>query len=198
VLGPVVELAAELHIAIMGIMHFNKKTDVTNALLRISDSLAFGATARSVYAVVDDAENKRKLFVKGKNNLAPSTQKALAYRFGLREVGVDKATGATIHAPHVIWEPEPVDVTATEAMQAATEARAPAARDDAKKFLTDLLSDGPRLRTEIDEAAQANGVAERTLFRAKAELNVTAKKDGPNGAWTWRLPDQSRRQHWSD
>ncbi len=45
----------------LGILHFNKKTDVTNALLRISDSLAFhGATARGVYCVIDDAENDRK------------------------------------------------------------------------------------------------------------------------------------------
>jgi putative DNA primase/helicase len=42
VLGPVCELAAELKVAIIGVMHFNKKTDVTNALLRVSDSL--GAT----------------------------------------------------------------------------------------------------------------------------------------------------------
>jgi putative DNA primase/helicase len=48
VLGPLVELAAELKIAIVAIMHFNKKLDVDNALLRISDSLAFGATARHV------------------------------------------------------------------------------------------------------------------------------------------------------
>ena len=70
VLAPVVELAGQLKVAIVGIMHFNKKIDVTNALLRISDSLTFGATARHVYAVVDDAENKRKLMVRAKNNLA--------------------------------------------------------------------------------------------------------------------------------
>jgi putative DNA primase/helicase len=48
VLSPVVNLAAELNVAIIGIMHFNKKLDVNNALLRISDSLAYGATARHV------------------------------------------------------------------------------------------------------------------------------------------------------
>jgi hypothetical protein len=52
VLGPLVDLANELGVAFVGIMHFNKKTDVTNALLRISDSLAFGAAARHVYAVI--------------------------------------------------------------------------------------------------------------------------------------------------
>ena len=70
VLAPLVQLASELKLAVLGILHFNKKLDVTNALLRISDSLAFGATARHVYACIDDDEHGRKLLVKGKNNLA--------------------------------------------------------------------------------------------------------------------------------
>ena len=52
VLTPLVTLAAEMKVAIIGVMHFNKKMDMTNALLRISDSLAFGALARHVYAVI--------------------------------------------------------------------------------------------------------------------------------------------------
>jgi hypothetical protein len=75
-----------MNVSIIGMLHFNKKLDVNNALLRISDSLAFGATARHVYAVVDDAEHKRKLFVKAKNNLATSDNKSLAFRFGVRDV----------------------------------------------------------------------------------------------------------------
>jgi hypothetical protein len=186
VLAPLVEFAAQLNVAVIGIMHFNKKTDVNNALLRISDSLAFGATARHVYAVVDDAENSRKLFVKGKNNLAAAGTKSLAYRFGGREVGKDPDTGQTIFAPHILWEDNHVDVTASEAMAAT---KSPAARDEAKKFLTDILANGPVHKTEIEEAAKANGIAERTLFRAKSELSIIAEKNGQNGQWQWRLPE---------
>jgi hypothetical protein len=184
VLAPVVEFAAQLNVAVVGIMHFNKKTDVNNALLRISDSLAFGATARHVYAVVDDAENGRKLFVKAKNNLAAAGNKSLAYRFGGREVGVDAKTGQTISAPHILWEDNHVEVTATEAMASAT--KSPAARDEAKKFLTDILANGPVLTTEIQEAAGAEGISKRTLNRAKGELGIKAQK---NDRWYWRLPD---------
>jgi len=61
-------------------------TGITNALLRISDSLAFGAVARHVYGVIDDPENGRKLFVRAKNNVsARSKDKTLAYRFGARD-----------------------------------------------------------------------------------------------------------------
>jgi hypothetical protein len=194
-----VDLAIECKTAIIGIMHFNKKVDVTNALLRVSDSLAFGATARHVYGVVNDAPNKRKLLVRAKNNLSSDmADKALAFRFGLREVGADAESRKPIWAPHIIWESKHVEVTALEAMQAASDNKAPAARDEAKKFLSDLLASGPVPKADIEEAAEANGIAERTLFRAKSELKVMARKDAPGGGWTWRLPDQPNRRHWTE
>jgi hypothetical protein len=197
VLGPVVDLASMLKISFLGIMHFNKKIDITNALLRISDSLAYGAAARHVYGAVDDPENKRKLLVRAKNNLSPgSKDKALAYHFGAREVGNDPLTGQPISAPYILWGPNYVDVTATEAMRAASDSKSPTARDDAKKFLNDLLAEGPMESAEIDEAAEANGIARRTLFRAKADLKIVAKKNGfgSGGGWSWRLPDQPKHK----
>src|SRR5215475_7329740 len=99
-------------------MHFNKKADVTNAMLRIADSLAYVAAARHVYVVVDDAENdKARLFVKAKNNLAPDKH-ALRFMVGTRMVGNDPDAGE-IWAPYVLWDSEHVEVTATEAMEAA-------------------------------------------------------------------------------
>ena len=198
VLSPLVELAAELKLAIIAIMHFNKKVDITNALLRISDSLAFGAAARHVYGVIADAEHERKLFVRAKNNLsARAKDKALAYDFTACEVGKDPDTGEAIWAPYVIWQPDYIDVTATEAMQAATETRSPTARDEAKKFLAELLANGPVARNEIEDAAEGNGIAWRTVERAKSELKIMAKKDGQNGEWMWRLPSLSNR-NWHD
>ena len=188
VLSPLVDLAEEMKVAIIGVMHFNKKIDVTNALLRVSDSLAFSAAARHVYAIIDDEETQRKLLVRGKNNLAGRAQQALAFGFNTCEVGRDAKTGASIWAPHILWHPHHVDISATEAMRAATELKSPTARDGAKKFLEDLLTDGPVSKRDIEDAAEANCVSERTLRRAKDELKVITKKDGPNGAWTWRLP----------
>jgi hypothetical protein len=98
VLAPVVALAAEMGVTILGVPHFNKKMDVTNVLLRISDSLAFGATARHVYAIVNDADHERKLMVKGKNNLAPARQQALAYKFAEKIVAQDPANDEAITA----------------------------------------------------------------------------------------------------
>jgi hypothetical protein len=190
VLTPLTNLAAEIKAAVVGVMHFNKRTDVTNALLRISDSLAFGAVARHVYGVIDDAENSRKLFVRAKNNVsAKSKDQTLAYRFGAREVGTDQETGKIIIAPYIIWEPNYVDVTAVEAMQAAADNKTPAARNEAKKFLADLLAKGPVPTDEIKEAAEANGISWATIRRAKSDLEVVSEKDRakPEGKWHWKL-----------
>jgi DNA polymerase len=188
VLAPLVDMAAELGVLILVIMHFNKKLDVTNVLLRISDSLAFGATSRHCYAVVYDLENKRSLLVKGKNNLAPKEQKALAFTVDARETGICAKTGQIIRAPYIIWAKEPVDVTAVEAMEAVSGSKAIGELDRAKQFLTELLGAGPMPSTEIEEAAKADGIAIRTLRRAKDALKIKPRKDGQDkdGQPIWR------------
>lgn len=199
VLGPLVELAAELGLAVIAIMHFNKKIDITNALVRISDSLAFGATARHVYGVVDDVEKERKLLVRAKNNLssAASKNKALAYRFSACRVGNDPETGEDIWAPYVIWENQYVEVTATEAMQAAAENRSPGAVDAAKNFLFELLENGAMEKRLVEEAADAKMIVQRTLRRAHDLLKVeSAKERKKNGLWFWRLPERGHKWPW--
>jgi hypothetical protein len=133
------------------------------------------------------------LLVRDKNNVAAkSRNQTLAFRFDTREVGVDRKTSKPIWAPYIVFDDDYVDVSAMEAMQAAASNKSPSARDAAKKFLYDMLANGPVLRTEVEEAAEANGISERTLFRAKADLKVIAEKDRSKatGQWTWQLPDE--------
>jgi len=198
ILSPLKELAEELRTCVVGIMHFNKKTDVTNVLLRISDSLAYGAAARHVYAVINDPDNHRRLFVRGKNNLARYDQKTLAFSIDTCEVGIDKRTGNPIHRPYITWHDEPVDITAVEAMQAAAESKSPSARDNAKQFLEMFLGNGPVGSKDVTEAAKENGISARTLRRAKDELEIEVKKDGPpnkdgESTWQWHLPKSEKK-----
>jgi len=179
----------EMNIAAIGIMHFNKKTDVTNALLRISDSLAYGAVARHVYAAVGDDDNGRKLLVRAKNNLAKrDNDRTLAYHFNEKYVGDDQKTGAAIYAPFITFHDEYVDVTASEAMSAAAENKEPGARDRAKTLLSDLLKGGKPVDAKgIEEMTKAEGIAKRTLMRAKEALKV--KSVQAEGKWSWVLHD---------
>jgi hypothetical protein len=195
VLGPLKELAGEMQAAVVALMHFNKKTDVLNMMLRICNSIAFAAASRHAFGVIDDPDNKRKLFVRGKNNLAEKDDRALAFYFNVREVGVSKRTGKTITAPFIIWEEGYVDVTATEALAAVNESKSPGARERAKRFLLKALAKGPRPATEIEEEAEQEGIAQRTLMRAKAALGVESRriaaKDGGKDRWEWLLPEQT-------
>jgi putative DNA primase/helicase len=193
VLGPLKEFAEELRLFILGVIHFNKKMDVTNLLLRVSDSLAYTAAARHVYGIVNDEDNQRKLFVKGKNNIAPREQQTLAFGFNTREVGTDKRTGNQISRPFIVWEDRPVDITATEALQALNESKSPSERESAKDFINMLLSNGPVGSKDVYEAGKENGFSKRTLERARRQLGIDPKKDGPKNekgeiTWRWHPP----------
>jgi putative DNA primase/helicase len=200
VLSPLTDMAAELRLSIIGIMHFNKKVDVNEAMLRIADSLAYVAAARHCYVVLDDLENKRRLFVKAKNNLAPDMA-ALSYTIATARAGEDADTGEPVYAPHVFWGAEHVNVTATEAMQAETTGiSSERPRDAAKQFLQEMLAAGPVRVAEIEEAAKANLISLRTLKRAKKDLAVVAKKDGfgEGQKWTWELPPTPQTRQSND
>lgn len=72
---------------------------------------------------------------------------------------------------------------------AAVEAGEPVARGKlarAVRLLRDVLRDGPKLRSDVIEAAASRGVSERTLDRAAIEIGVAAT--GARTGRTWSLP----------
>jgi putative DNA primase/helicase len=189
VLTPLKELAEETGVAVIGICHFNKKSDVTSALLRVSDSIAFTAAARSVYVALDDPEDKNsKIFVKAKNNLA-ADNKALRYGFGVRTVGRDARLNKAIDAPYILWHAQHVELSANDVMQAAASGTAHA-KTEAREFLLERLEAGPANADDIIAEAEQNGIAKKTLYRAKRDLKVRSRKERGkvDGGWTWELP----------
>jgi hypothetical protein len=195
ILTPLKDMAEELHVAVIGIAHFNKKDDVKSALLRVSDSIAWVAAARHAYAVVDDPEDKdSKLFVKAKNNLARDT-KALRYGMGVKTVGQDKRLGVDINAPFIVWHPQHVEITANEAMAAGGQSAY--AKREARELLLDRLEDGPVKADDILDEAKQNGIAKNTLCRAKKELGVKSRKEPGkiDGGWFWELPPKATTPH---
>ena len=193
-LAPLKDLAEEMKVAIITVMHFNKKIDITNALLRVSNSMAFVGLPRHAYGVINDAENDRKLFVRAKNNdTAQTDNQTMAFHFNTNEVGTDPETGETIRAPYIVWDPGYVDVTATEAMQAASDNKSPGERDKAKNLILALLAGGCEVPVdEIKDAAEGHDIAWRTMRRARDVLKVVVGKERntPKGRWFWKLPQQ--------
>jgi DNA polymerase len=190
VLTPLAKLAEEKQIAILAVMHFNKKVEVTNALLRIANSIAYAAIARSVYAALDDPENEDGfLFVKVKANLAPKDLPALRYTTNARHVGFDTRLNKPIEGAFIVWG-EQVRTTALDAMEAIAGGTRGNARKEAEDFLLSRLAGGPVLADEIYAEAKAHCITTATLKRAKKDLRIRSVKaqDCITGSWYWQLP----------
>jgi hypothetical protein len=174
-LTPLAALAERRRVAIIGIMHLTK-AQTRRLLLRAQGSIAFVAQARTVLVVGEDAERPgRRLLASSKNNLGPEAP-VLAFR---------------ISNAGLVWDAAPVEGTA-ETLLASDE---PASRSERREleyaatFLRDLLADGPIASKQVMGDAKANGVAQRTLWRAKRELNISAARTkGQTGTWYWMLP----------
>jgi hypothetical protein len=114
----------------------------------------------------DPAMPGSKLFIKAKNNLAADT-KALRYSFAVKTVGRDAKLGVDITAPFVVWDAEHVDVTANEALAAASGMVAGAAKQEACEFLLDRLAAGPVKVDDLTEEAKHNGIAIKDAAASK-------------------------------
>jgi len=169
VLAPLAKLAEKENIAIVGISQLTKSSAQSKAIYRTMGSLAFVAAARAAWAVAKDPDDDdRRLFLPIKNNLADVN--GLAYRL------VDG---------RVEWEPGEVTVSIDDLSESAPD---DGPKDEAKAWLLGQLEQGAVGAKAILSAAKADGIAIRTLKKAKKEFGVASKK--VDGVWTWFPPSQ--------
>jgi hypothetical protein len=178
VLDPLSQWAEKTGIAICGVTHPPKAAQ-KNAIRQFTGSLAYVASARLAFFSMDDPDDQgRILFLAVKNNIGPKAA-GRGYRIATKEVSYG------IVAPYVQWDDTPVDYTADQVLAASS-----ASRDGVKKaisYLEELLANGDVTAQEGLEGAEANGIATRTLDRARKIVGVVAKKEEGvfNGAWFW-------------
>ena len=178
-LAPLAALAEKHEVAVLAVSHLRKGGG--EAIYRTMGSLAFVAAARAAWCVCKDKDDPaRRLFLPVKNNIA-SDHGGLAYRLEPADNGM-----ATI-----AWEPEPVGVSADDALnREAGDSQRGSAVDEAVNWLTDLLSDGPLPAKDVKAKAEHDGIKERTLDRAKSQAGVLACREGfdKGSRWVWKLP----------
>jgi len=197
-LAPLVELAATIDAALLGITHFSKGTQGREPLERVSGSLAFGALARVVLGTVRQAgENEgdpvRLLLARCKSNIGPDGG-GFVYAFEQTRLqkhdGIEAnriAWGAAVEgtARELLAEPEPADDDRTEAI-------------DAAGWLRHLLESGPMPVKLVRKNGDDAGFAWRTLQRVMRKAGVESKRGGFGLPATWqltvaRLSDQPRQ-----
>jgi putative DNA primase/helicase len=191
-LQPLVDLAGSMRCALLGITHFSKGTGGRDPVERLTGSLAFGALARVVLVAAkhqEEGEDGRtvRLFCRAKSNIGPDDG---GFEYDLHQAELKTYPG--IFASSVLWG-EAVEGAARELL-----ATADATGDDgeggtladAKRFLADLLHDGPLPTKTIKADADGAGYSWATIRRAQKALGIEPVKEGMKAGWVWRMPGQ--------
>lgn len=185
-LQPVVALAQRLGCAVVGVTHFSKGTAGRDPAERITGSIAFAALARLVLVAAkvqaDEGEEPRRVLVRAKSNIGPDDG-GFAYSLDRVEVAPE------IEGQRVVW----LEALQGSARDVLAEAEAnpegdeeASALDEAVQFLRSELRDGPKPAKAIFREARDAGHSERTIKRAKAELQAESVKE--KAGWVWALP----------
>ncbi|MFM2058165.1 MAG: hypothetical protein RLY71_2550 [Pseudomonadota bacterium] len=186
-LQPLVDLAAVMRAAVVGITHLSKGTAGRDPTERVTGSIAFTAVVRVVLlAAKVKGENgeDRRILVRSKSNIGPDD--------GGFEYHLEQGEAAPgIPASLVTWG-RSIDGSARELLREA-EAEADdtdkSAREIAEGWLAELLAGGPISSKQIQTDAKDSGLSWATVRRAADALEVARQKDGLRGGWYWRLPE---------
>jgi putative DNA primase/helicase len=189
-LQPLADLAAAMRCALLGITHFSKGTGGRDPVERLTGSLAFGALARVVMVAAKHQEEGEdgktvRLFCRAKSNIGPDDG---GFEYDLHQAELKTHPG--IFASSVLWgkavEGAARDLLATA--DATGDDGEGGTLSDVRRFLSDLLANGPMRAGEIFKDADQAGYSKRSIQRAANAINVERRKDGMKGGWTWRLP----------
>jgi hypothetical protein len=96
--------------------------------------------------------------------------------------------------PALVWEEEPVHMTADQALDAEgkrADGRKSETAEMWKVFLQEFLRAGPRMWKDISNEAEKRGLNanSKSMRTAKEDLKIVSKRKGTAG-WEWTLPGQ--------
>ena len=171
VLAGVTRLAEVYGCAVLLIRHLSKGPK-DRAIYKGQGSIDFTAAARSVLMVGKDPNIPgQRVMV---HNLCNVAKEGPAQSFVITDEGALEWAGVTDITGDELVAPVMVDV----------EERG--SRAEAKEFLLKALANGRLPATDMEEARKAHDIADRTLKRARQDLNIQVYRDGK--AWYWELP----------
>jgi hypothetical protein len=167
-------VAEDYCVAIVLVTHYNKGLG-TQALARITGSLALAAACRSVWSVTNNKETNVRTVACVKMNLS---ENRAGFTFEIAEGKINVLD-------------EYVDVTADEMLQERMlnqqrkRGPEPEKMNECCDWLRGILAFGPVSAAEIYEKATVTGYSKKTVDRAKKLLDIKPKKEHFSGRWTW-------------
>lgn len=192
-LDPIIDMAEETQVAIIGLKHFTKLESADPAKL-MGGNRAWSMIARSTIMLARDPEDPARVVVGvHKNNLAAPTP-ARHFRPEIVEV---EAEGEMVGHPRIKWEgdseytPHTALAANLSKERAATSPQRGEKRASAQEWLIGYLKEhGPTHRATVLQDANEAGYSTRTVDRAWAEMRAdrlaTSDKD-ERGYPLWAL-----------
>jgi putative DNA primase/helicase len=179
VLAPLAKLADTFRCVVVAVRHITKSKG-GRAIYAGQGSIDFTATARSVLLAGSSAQD-------------PGEHALLHIKSNVSVLG--PAIGYRVDESGFSWTGES-RLTAADLLAAESAGDERAADEEARRFLRELLADGPLAARKIFDEARKAGISEITLRRAKGHEGVSADKVGfQDGAqWLWRLPQLARKR----
>jgi hypothetical protein len=183
-LQAIVDFAAEMNCAVLGITHFAKGTAGKNSAERVIGSQAFAALARMVLVTAKEEDSDRRVFTRAKSNNSVDTG---GFSYSIEAIELQSGIVAT----RVVFG-EPLEGS-SRSILAKVEGDG---KEDgnkmkvAKQFLIEMLSNGPAPARELLKyAREGHGISEDTLRRAYKEIGTKPNRVGfgANGSWLWEL-----------
>ena len=164
--------------------HLNKATGGLAVYRGVGSIGIIGAARFGLLAARDPDDDNARIIAPVKVNIGPESP-ALRYRLVVvPETGVAR----------IEWDSAPVTFDAGALLAAAAggdeEDGEPSALGEAQDWLRTFLKDGQQRAPGVIAQARKDGIAERTLHRAKKALGIQSRRDGPD--WVW-LPPASNR-----
>jgi len=180
-LAPLSALAAKYGVAVVMVGHMAKAKG-GNALTQPMGSIAFVAAARAQLGFFKDRDDPmRRLILLGKLNLAKESD-GLAYRL------IDG---------RVVWESEPVTMTADEYLQEEVSKPGKTAGVDtahnrarAEKLIRESLEFGPIEAAVVLAVADSENISAETMGRVRRSIGSETLKVG--GVWKWFPPGRTQ------
>jgi putative DNA primase/helicase len=121
-----------------------------------------------------------------KNNVGP---KAANRAYSIVKKLAHNAAGDNIETSVIEWDDSLVTLSTNEVMQQSSDSQRGNKLQVAKDFLREALANNRRVDSnELLHLAEAAGMSEGTLRRAKDKLGVKSARKGFQGGFDWYLP----------
>jgi len=195
-LGPLKDFAEKMNIAISTVTH-PPKSSSQKAIDHFIGSQAFIAAGRLGHLCIaemeedehgNNMETRRVLFTHAKHNPTVKMPTLAFRKEGFNLYGGTDSPWDIINAPRVVWEKNPVEITADEAVRVMNgSGESHRQQSKARAFLEKLLENGEPILVKCiyDEGAK-QGFSVDQLKRAKGKLQGVVSNQIAGG-WTWQL-----------